>query len=182
MAPRQPEAHTFVAPTRPDSVREHHDALTNTVGEMQEFFGISESLSPCAVIVSLQEKTAFTVALEEKFSVYRLLKLIKTQIEPMIARISEKEAELAAAKQARRDHRSEHDWGVLPRNAETVQREWAAYRTRMADELLGAETPRQREGSAARADQSRRRSARPLPREDPERRLRAGRRSPARRR
>jgi hypothetical protein len=104
---------------------------------MQEFFGISESLSPCAVIVSLQEKTAFTVALEEKFSVYRLLKLIKTQIEPMIARISEKEAELAAAKQARRDHHSEHDWGVLPRNAETVQREWAAYRTRMADELLG---------------------------------------------
>jgi len=123
-------------------------ALTTAVGEMQKFFGISELLLPCAVVVSLQEKAAFVVAVTKNSSVYQLLKLIKTKIEPVTAQISQKEVELARAKDDRRICRTKHDWGLLRRKAAAVRREWTEYKTRVANELVNIAGERTAEEAA----------------------------------
>lgn len=113
------------APTRPGSLEDHQVALTTAVSALQKFFGISESLLPCAVVVSLYERQAVAVALDGNSSVYHLLKLIKTELEPMVVRINQGDEELTAAKDARSRHRIESDLGLLHDKADSIRRVWA---------------------------------------------------------
>jgi hypothetical protein len=116
---------TDVTPSRTASVRRHQDAHTTVVGDMQEFFGISESLLPCAVIVSLHEKSMQCVALDDDSSMYRLLKSIKAEIEPVTTRISRTEQQLAEAKAVRAQFRNEQKIENLRSSMAALNRQWA---------------------------------------------------------
>jgi hypothetical protein len=129
---------TDVTPSRTASVRRHQDAHTTVVGDMQEFFGISESLLPCAVIVSLHEKSAQCVALDDESSMYRLLKSIKAEIEPVTTRISQKERELAEAKTARARLRNQQKIDQLQGSLSALNRQWAELKGRLVHDLEAA--------------------------------------------
>ncbi|MFC3453061.1 hypothetical protein [Amycolatopsis speibonae] len=93
-----PPGKVFAAPYPVDSDQRHETALSTVVSELQTFFGIAESMVPCAVVVSLQERTALAVELPGSTTVYQLLKSIKSRIEPLATEINRKEAELAKMK------------------------------------------------------------------------------------
>lgn len=126
---------TRVAPRRPDNVRDHQEALTMVAGQMSEFFGISESLLPCAVVVALQEQAVFSVGLDDDSSMYRLLKHIKTRIEPTAALIRQQDAELVEAKAARARYRAEHGIEKLRGAARALHTMWVEQKTRLARDL-----------------------------------------------
>ncbi|SFW74816.1 hypothetical protein [Amycolatopsis australiensis] len=126
---------TEVTPSRTASVRRHQDTHTTAVNDLQEFFGIPESLLPCAVIVSLHETSALCVALDDESSMYRLLKSIKAEIEPATARISRKEQELVEAKAARARIRNEQKIGELRATLATLQAQWTDQKLQLAADL-----------------------------------------------
>ncbi|WP_143074810.1 hypothetical protein [Streptomyces mangrovisoli] len=57
-APRSPRLVAAASSARPHGLDEHQRAQTLTVSAMQRFFGIPESLVPCAVIVDLEQRHA----------------------------------------------------------------------------------------------------------------------------
>ncbi|NUW40417.1 hypothetical protein [Nonomuraea rhodomycinica] len=120
-------------PTLPGPVRKHQVALTRAVTEMQEFFGVPESLVPCVVVVSLEEKAAFVVPLEESSSVYHFLKRIKSEVESVLSEIRERDERLDALKRARISNRS--DLGMRKAAMAAVDREWERHRTALATDL-----------------------------------------------
>ncbi|WP_217168499.1 hypothetical protein [Streptomyces sp. AC512_CC834] len=117
----------------PHGLDEHQRALTLTVSAMQRFFGIPGSLVPCAVIVNLEQRNAFAVALKDGISVYDLLKRIMTRIEHVIPRVDEAEAERVAALEAR--HRNRDRVGRLRSSADNARAHWGAHKRRLIDDL-----------------------------------------------
>ncbi|MEV6190596.1 hypothetical protein ACIP28_31280 [Streptomyces albidoflavus] len=101
------------APVMPRGEREHESAVTRVATQLQEFFGISESLLPCAVIVEPRERRVFVVGLTDRITLYGLLKEVKIAMEPGIARINRARAEVArerkdlASRQRRRRQATE---------------------------------------------------------------------------
>ncbi|MEO3806666.1 hypothetical protein [Nonomuraea sp. B1E8] len=128
MACRYPAPHAIVAPTLVAGKEEHQEAFTILATELRDFFGISETLLPCAVVVSLHEERAVAVELTKHTTVYQLLKLTMVAIEPMSSQIRQKEAELNAATQ---------EWHAERRlrPAEVLYREWNWHRAQLAREL-----------------------------------------------
>jgi hypothetical protein len=94
-----PAPRAFSAAVMPRDELEHRSVVTNTATQLQEFFGISESFLPCAVIVAPQERAAFAVQLAKPVTMYGLLKQLKVAMEPVVTRINQTEAELAATRQ-----------------------------------------------------------------------------------
>ncbi|WP_217226970.1 hypothetical protein [Streptomyces anulatus] len=130
------EAHLALMPVLTRPLREHQDALTAAATEMRKFFGVSEKLLPCAVIVSLHEKKAFALALNDVPSLYALLKRIKIGLEPVTTEIDRQDAELARAKEARLALRSDGALGNLRGRADSLCATWNTHVTRLASELV----------------------------------------------
>ncbi|WP_160311036.1 hypothetical protein, partial [Streptomyces sp. 150FB] len=124
-------------PALTHSLREHQDALTAAAGEMRRFFGVSEELLPCAVVVSLLEKRAYAVALDDVPSLYALLKRVRVELEPVTTEIDRRDAELARAREARRALRSAGARGNLLARADAQQRQWSVRMKRLAADLSG---------------------------------------------
>lgn len=118
-------------------LREHQDALTAAAGEMRRFFGVSEELLPCAVVVSLLEKRAYAVALDDVPGLYALLKRVRVELEPVTAEIDRRDAELARAREARRALRSADVRSNLPARSRAQQWQWAVRMKRLAADLSG---------------------------------------------
>ncbi|HVQ93573.1 MAG TPA: hypothetical protein VMU51_21225 [Mycobacteriales bacterium] len=139
------DRHEFVvgAGSRIGSEADHQDSLTQVATVFQNFFGITESLLPCAVIVALREKEAFVIRLTGMLTGYRLLKYIKMRIEPVATRINQKETEIEAAKSALA---AAHYRYLATHRAEAVYREWDEHRAEAADKL--AEAAARRTGEA----------------------------------
>ncbi|MFD5200497.1 hypothetical protein ACFWM7_10165 [Streptomyces sp. NPDC058375] len=133
---RSAEEHMTLMPVLTRPLREHQDALTAAATEMRKFFGVSEKLLPCAVIVSLQEKKAFALALNDVPSLYVLLKQIKIGMEPVTTEIDKRDAELARAKEARLALRSDGALGNLRGRADRLCANWNWHVTRLASELV----------------------------------------------
>lgn len=133
---RPAEEHMILMPTLARPLREHQDALTAAATEMRKFFGVSEELLPCAVIVSLQEKRAFALALNDVPSLYVLLKQIKIRLEPATTEIDMKDAELARAKEARLALRSDGALGNLRGKADGLCAAWNRHVTLLASDLV----------------------------------------------
>ncbi|MEV6164272.1 hypothetical protein AB0L71_20505 [Streptomyces sp. NPDC052052] len=131
--PPPPRLIAAASAVRPHDLEEHQLALTFTVSAMQRFFGIPASLVPCAVIVDLEQRNAFAVAMKDGTSVYDLLKRITTRIEHVIPRIDEAEAERVAAVEARHRHRDR--LGRLRSSADNARAHWAAHKRRLIDDL-----------------------------------------------
>ncbi|CAM5291609.1 putative protein OS=Streptomyces gougerotii OX=53448 GN=GCM10010227_54540 PE=4 SV=1 [Streptomyces diastaticus subsp. diastaticus] len=87
------------APVMPRDEGEHGSAVTRVATELQEFFGISESLLPCAVVVEPRERRVFAVGLTERTTLYGLLKELKIAMEPGIARVNQARSEVARARE-----------------------------------------------------------------------------------
>lgn len=87
------------APVMPRDEGEHGSAVTRVATELQEFFGISESLLPCAVVVEPRERRVFAVGLTERITLYGLLKELKIAMEPGIARVNQARSEVARARE-----------------------------------------------------------------------------------
>ncbi|UCA51852.1 hypothetical protein LEL86_22335 [Streptomyces sp. WA6-1-16] len=136
MDARPAEEHMTLMPVLTRPVREHQDALSAAATEMRKFFGVSEKLLPCAVIVSLQEKKAFALALNDVPSLYVLLKQIKIGLEPVTTEIDKRDAELARAKEARLALRSDGALGNLRGRADSLGANWDWHVTRLASELV----------------------------------------------
>ncbi|MGC0378278.1 hypothetical protein [Streptomyces sp. SAI-229] len=130
---RPPRLIAAAAAELPHGLDEHQRALTLTVSAMQRFFGIPGSLVPCAVIVNLEQRNAFAVALKDGISVYDLLKRIMTRIEHVIPRIDEAEAERVVALEAR--HRNRDRVGRLRSSADNARAHWVAHKRRLIDDL-----------------------------------------------
>ncbi|MET7499897.1 hypothetical protein [Streptomyces microflavus] len=136
MDARPAEEHMTLMPVLTRPLREHQDALTAAATEMRKFFGVSEKLLPCAVIVSLQEKKAFALGLNDVPSLYVLLKQIKIGLEPVTTEIDKRDAELARAKEARLALRSDGALGNLRERADSLCATWNRHVTRLASELV----------------------------------------------
>ncbi|MFW6690295.1 hypothetical protein [Streptomyces sp. MAR4 CNX-425] len=118
---------------RPYGLERHQRALTLAVSAMQRFFGIPESLVPCAVIVDLEQRSASAVTLADVGSVYDLLKKIMTRIEHVLPRIDAADAELVAALEAR--HRLRDLVGRSRAPAANARASWAAQKRRLGADL-----------------------------------------------
>jgi hypothetical protein len=126
-----PVPRAFSAPVMPRDEQAHRSVVTRNATELQEFFGISESFMPCAVIVAPQERVAFAVQLANTVTMYGLLKQLKVAMEPAVTRINQAEGELADARQAW--HRGQR---ALQELAEA--QEWSESRHRLARQLTDA--------------------------------------------
>ncbi|MEU9957214.1 hypothetical protein [Streptomyces sp. NPDC050982] len=169
MESRTADERVTITPTLPPSLREHQVALTGAATEMQKFFGISEALLPCAVIVSLQEERAFVVPLNDIFSLYALLKRIKIKLEPVTTKIDMKDAELARAKEARLHLRGKGELGILRQKADATRRNWDAQLDSLADDLAEiARAGKTEDAELCRWMKARLRSAEPLTAEERE--------------
>ncbi|WP_158711012.1 hypothetical protein [Streptomyces albus] len=124
-----------ITPFRTDPLEDCQNRLNTSVSALQSFFGISESLLPCLVIASLAEEEVYALALEEGTSVYHLLKLIKTQMEPATARCREKDAERLHAIRQYRELRATPGRGTVQQRAEAVRQQWADLTGRIARDL-----------------------------------------------
>lgn len=133
---RSAEEYMILMPTLARPLREHQDALTAAATEMRKFFGVSEELLPCAVIVSLQEKRALALALNDVPSLYVLLKQIKIRLEPVTTEIDMKDAELARAKEARLALRSDGALGNLRGKADRLCAAWNSHVALLASDLV----------------------------------------------
>lgn len=127
------------AESRISSEADHGNSLTHATTAFQNFFGIAESLLPCAVIVSLRDKEAFAIQLTGRLTVYQLLKHIKMEIEPVAAQINQKEAEVSAAESKLA---AAHYRYLVTHRAEAIYREWDEHRAQVADRLTEAATQR----------------------------------------
>ncbi|MFI6415416.1 hypothetical protein [Streptomyces sp. NPDC050585] len=118
-------------------LREHQDALTAAAGEMRRFFGVSEELLPCAVVVSLLERRAYAVALGDVPGLYALLKRVRVEMEPVTVEIDRRDAELAWAREARHALRSAGTRGDLLARSRAQQWQWSVRIRRLAADLIG---------------------------------------------
>jgi hypothetical protein len=92
---------------------------------MRRFFGVSEELLPCAVVVSLLEKRAYAVALDDVPGLYALLKRVRVELEPVTTEIDRRDAELARAREARRALRSAGARSNLLARSRAQQWQWS---------------------------------------------------------
>ncbi|MFI7388411.1 hypothetical protein [Streptomyces sp. NPDC049813] len=118
---------------RPHGLEQHQRALTRTVSDMQRFFGVPSSLVPCAVIVDLEQRRTFVVALHDGLSVYDLLKRVMGRIERAVPRIDEAEAARVAALDDR--CRARNRLGQLRVSADHARQDWDAHKRRLIDDL-----------------------------------------------
>ncbi|RLL69425.1 hypothetical protein [Streptomyces sp. Z26] len=136
--------HTAAVDFLPRRPVDHQSDLTRTVSDMQEFFGISEALLPCAVVVCLSEQQAVAVALENDDSVYGLLKQTKSQAEDHLAELRRYDADIAAAEDELRIARVPLDVNIAEacraataaeRGADVALRAWHDERDEAVDVL-----------------------------------------------
>ncbi|WP_328766776.1 hypothetical protein [Streptomyces sp. NBC_00286] len=130
-----PWRRAVITPFRTDTLEDHQNRLNTSVSALQSFFGISESLLPCLVIASLAEEEVYAIAMEEGTSVYRLLKLIKTQMEPATARCREKDAGRLDAIRQYRELRATPGRGNMQHRAAAIRQQWADLTDRIARDL-----------------------------------------------
>jgi hypothetical protein len=129
----------WVAGTLPGAVAEHAVAVTTVATQLQEYFGIAETMLPCAVVVCPGEQTHVAVALGRRTTVYAFLKEVKTELDPVLARVRQAGAEgERAARVTVAEHRHLHALRTqagVRRNAESERREQEENRVRLAVEL-----------------------------------------------
>ncbi|HET6707088.1 hypothetical protein [Amycolatopsis sp.] len=134
------------APRLPRPLADHATAVTTVATQLQEYFGLTEAILPCAVIVCTREREVVVVGLSRRVTLYGLLKQVKSELEPALARLNRARAELAA-----------HDKAMAPLDAEraraqaalsaarqraatwraavVARRDWAGRRAQLAGEL-----------------------------------------------
>lgn len=135
---REPPRDGFVPPKIAGTVSLYQDSLTDGTKNILEYFGISESLLPCAVIVSLTTRRAYVVQLGETGNVYRLLKSVMTHVEPISAHGVALDAAVVAAQRERRELRIGSSLADRERRAAAVIAEWQTIKGRLTGDLAAA--------------------------------------------
>ncbi|MFI6089534.1 hypothetical protein [Streptomyces sp. NPDC051218] len=118
--------HTRAAPSLPRNRRIHGRQLTLAVNELQTFFGISEVLLPCAVVICRQEQRVIAVTLDNDGSVYRLLKEVKSQLEGHLSDLRQYAAAVEEVKRELRAHGEHVD--AVHRDCAAARRAWETER------------------------------------------------------
>ncbi|MFJ9625111.1 hypothetical protein [Streptomyces sp. NPDC101181] len=142
--PTHVRVHTAAVDFLPGRTADHQGDLTRTVSDMQAFFGISEVLLPCAVVVCLSEQQVIAVALEDDDSVYGLLKQAKSQAEGHLAELRRYDADITTAEGELRTARAPFDSNMAEarraataaiRGADSARRAWHDERGEAVDVL-----------------------------------------------
>ncbi|WP_027943419.1 hypothetical protein [Amycolatopsis taiwanensis] len=127
------------APTLPMPLDEHATAVTTVATELQEYFGIAEETLPCAVIVCTAEQQVVVVGLNRRITLYGLLKHVKSELEPQLARLNRARAEMepyvAERQQALAELAEAERRAAAWRSAVAARKEWVKRREQLAAEL-----------------------------------------------
>lgn len=135
MDARAPLPREFVPPKNSGTVSLYEDSLTDAAKDTLEFFGISESLTPCTVIVSLLDKRTFVIQLGTAASVYKLLKEIMTRLEHTSTQCRALDSAVLAAQRERERLRASPYWAVKHHRAAAATAEWRNIKGRLVTDL-----------------------------------------------
>lgn len=79
----------WAADARTRSREEHERGWTQATSSAAAFFGLSESVIPCLLVLSMRERHGTVIAMEEDLSLYRLFKQLIVNIGPAPAQLAE---------------------------------------------------------------------------------------------